>query len=127
MRVVDTSVWIETLVGSRFGQDLLRELPAEDEWLMPTIVQLEISKWLLRETQNDLHDRIIAFSMTLQLIPLDASIALEAALLCRTLRLATADAIVLASARVHHAELLTCDSHFEGIPGVLYRAKPKDL
>ena len=43
MRVVDTSAWCETLVGRALGRGLLADLPADDDWLMPTIVQLELS------------------------------------------------------------------------------------
>ncbi len=91
---------------------------------MPTIVQLEISKWLRRERPEDLHHRVIAFSMTRRIVPLDTKVALVAADLCRTLKLATADAVVLATARINNADLLTCDAHFEGLADVVYRAKP---
>jgi predicted nucleic acid-binding protein len=36
----------------------------------------------------------------------------------RAHKLATADAIVYATARHQRAELLTCDAHFEGLPEV---------
>ncbi|PPQ26313.1 PIN domain-containing protein [Rhodopila globiformis] len=36
----------------------------------------------------------------------------------------TADAIVYATARAYEADLLTCDRHFENLPGVWYRPKP---
>jgi predicted nucleic acid-binding protein len=39
-------------------------------------------------------------------------------------KLATADAIVYATALAHGAELLTCDRHFENLPGVLFVPKP---
>ena len=123
-RVVDTSVWVETLVGGAFGRTLQADLPEDDDWLMPTIVQLELSKWISRERSEDLHHRVIAFSMTRLVVPLDTKIALEAAHLCRTLKLASADAVVLATARLNHADLLTCDAQFEGLPDVVYRAKP---
>lgn len=44
--------------------------------------------------------------------------------LARKYKLATADAIVLASARGYGADLLTCDAHFEGLSGVRFVAKP---
>lgn len=37
---------------------------------------------------------------------------------CRVHKLATADAIVFATARMQAASLVTCDPHFEGLPGV---------
>jgi predicted nucleic acid-binding protein len=41
----------------------------------------------------------------------------------REYKLATADAIVYATARDRSAELLTCDAHFENLPEALYYAK----
>ncbi len=38
-------------------------------------------------------------------------------------RLATADAVVYATARQRGAELLTCDAHFKGLAGVTLFAK----
>jgi len=38
-------------------------------------------------------------------------------------KLATADAIIYASALEHGAKLLTCDAHFEGLPHVHYIKK----
>lgn len=37
---------------------------------------------------------------------------------CREHKLATADAIIFATARTRGATLLTCDAHFTGLPGV---------
>lgn len=56
-------------------------------------------------------------------IPLDTGIALLAADLHRAHRLATADAIVYATALQQGADLLTCDAHFEGLPEVTFLAK----
>ncbi|MBS0556419.1 MAG: PIN domain-containing protein [Proteobacteria bacterium] len=41
----------------------------------------------------------------------------------RQYRLATADAIVYATALEHDADLLTCDSHIKNLPGVAYFKK----
>jgi hypothetical protein len=38
-------------------------------------------------------------------------------------KLATADAIIHATARMFDADLLTCDRHFEGLPRVRYVPK----
>jgi predicted nucleic acid-binding protein len=51
-------------------------------------------------------------------VPLASTIALLAADAHREHELATADAIVYATARHAGAELLTCDAHFEGLPDV---------
>lgn len=118
MILVDTSAWIEWLVGSETGKVVGMRLPEQADWLVPTMVQLELSKWLAREIDEAKADQVIAFSQLCVIAPLDTELALAAAEACRAHRLATADAIILATARAHDAELLTCDAHFEGIDGV---------
>jgi predicted nucleic acid-binding protein len=124
MILVDTSAWIEWLIGSHVGKTLAVDLPERDRWLVPTIVQLELAKWLTREIGEDRADQVIAFTETCVVAELDTEIALSAATLCPKYRLATADSIILATAIAHGAELLTCDRHFEGLSGVRYIPKP---
>ncbi len=123
MRLVDTSAWIEWLIGSPAGLVVATQLPESRQWLVPTIVQLELAKWLTREVGEDKADLVIAFTETCVVADLDTAIALSAADLCARHRLAAADAIVYATALAHGADLLTCDRHFEGLPGV--RLVPK--
>lgn len=118
MRVVDTSAWIEWLIGSPTGAAVATELPGRARWLVPTIVQLELAKWVTRESGEDKADQVIAFTETCVVADLDTAIALSAADLCARHKLATADAIVYATALAHGADLLTCDRHFEGLAHV---------
>jgi len=123
VRVVDTSAWIEWLIGSLTGRRIAREFPARDECIMPTMVQLELSKWSRRELEEEQADEIIGVTRKCLIVPLDTGIALRAAELCRERKLATADAIVYATALEHEADLLTCDAHFAGLPGVVLHRK----
>ena len=123
MVLVDTSAWIEWLIGSATGEALSERLPEQSDWLVPTMVQLELAKWLTREVGEDKADQVIAFTQVCQLVPLDTEIALAAADACRTHKLATADAIIFATAQARGATLLTCDAHFEGLPGVDFMPK----
>jgi len=123
-RVVDTSAWIEWLTGSALSRKLGKQFPDKSNCIVPTIVQLELSKWLVREVGEEQADQVIAYTQKCTVVPLDTSIALLAADLHREHKLATADAIVYATARHHQADLLTCDAHFEGLPDVVFF--PKD-
>lgn len=78
MRVVDTSAWIEWLTGSALGATLANELPDRTQWVVPTIVQLELAKWLTREVGEDKADRVIAFTETCIVADLNTMIALSA-------------------------------------------------
>lgn len=123
LRVVDTSAWIEWLTGSTLGMKLGEQFPGRQQCIVPTIVQLELSKWLLREVGEDEADQVIAYTQKCIVVPLDTAIALLAADLCREHKLATADAIVYATTRRQQAELLTCDAHFERLPNVAFFPK----
>ena len=123
-RVVDTSAWIGWLMASVLGKRLGKEIPEKSRCLVPTIVQLELAKWLTREVGEEEADQVIAYTQKCLVVPLDTRLALLAAELHRTHRLATADAVVYATARDAEVDLLTCDAHFEGLPGVLLFAKP---
>jgi predicted nucleic acid-binding protein len=124
MRVVDTSAWIEWLTGSLLGRKLTKELPDRAQWIVPTIVQLELSKWLMRELGEDEADRVIAYTQKCVVMPLDTSLAILAADLHRRHKLATADAIVYATAQQSGADLLTCDRHFSNLPGAVVLQRP---
>ena len=125
MILVDTSAWIEWLIGSPTGEKLAGHLPDQADWLVPTIVQMELAKWLMREVGEDKADQVIAFTQVCQVVPLDTEIALAAADACRVHKLASADAIIFATARAQSATLLTCDKHFEGLPDVTLVEKIK--
>lgn len=125
MRLVDTSAWVEWLCGSATGKRLEIDLPECGEWLVPTMVQLELSKWLMREANESKADQVIAFTQTCIVAPLDTAIALRAAEIGARHKLATADAIIYASALAYDADILTCDRHFEGLAAVRYMPKSK--
>ncbi|MGO4394689.1 type II toxin-antitoxin system VapC family toxin [Variovorax sp. M-6] len=123
LRVVDTSAWIEWLAGSTLGKTLGQQFPAKPQCIVPTIVQLELSKWLVREVGEERADQVIAYTQKCVVVAMDTTIALLAADLHREHKLATADAIVYATAQHQRAELMTCDAHFEGLPDVVFFPK----
>lgn len=123
MRLVDTSAWIEWLIASSTGTHIAPLLPEPQDWLVPTIVQLELAKWLSREVGEDKVDQVTAFTRTCVVAPLDTAIALAAAECCAAHKLSTADAILYATALEYGADVLTCDAHFDGLPGVKFVAK----
>lgn len=120
MILVDTSAWIEWLTGSCTGEAVAPRLPEKADWLVPTIVQLELAKWLTREVGEEKADQVIAFTQVCRVVPLDTEVALFAVEACRQYGLATADAIIFATTHANNAELITCDGHFEGLPNVTF-------
>ena len=123
MLVIDTSAWIEWFAASPAGQTVASHLPDRPSRLVPTIVQLELAKWLARERYEHAANEVIALTHLCNIVPLSTKIAIAAAKACHTHNLATADAVIFATARTYDADLLTCDRDFEDLPGVIYVPK----
>ena len=125
MLVADTSAWIEYLTDGPLAGKLSKLFPGQSELIVPTLVQHELAKWLLRERGEEQADEMIAYTQQCIVTPLDTQTAVYAAELCGKKRLPTADAIIYATALLHRAELLTCDAHFDGLAGVTFIKKPQ--
>lgn len=124
MKALDTSAWIEWLIASEIGEAVLAEVPGLTPLLVPTIVQYELAKWLTRERGEDECASIMAFiAATCTVASLDSEIALDAADIGAMHRLATANAIIYATALRNRIPLITCDAHFKGLPGVVFIPK----
>ena len=121
--VIDTSAWVEWLVDSPVGEKVGACFPSQAHCIVPTIVQLELAQWMVREVGEDEADQVLAYTQKCQVVALDTTIALLAASLHREHKLATADAIVYATALHTGAKLISCDAHFSKLPRVIYIAK----
>jgi predicted nucleic acid-binding protein len=123
MRVVDTSAWIEGIVLGASG--IVTRLPSREDWIVPTIVQMELAKWLNREAEAAFTEAVLAYTSKCVVVDLTSLIALSAAEYTRLYKLPTADAIIYATAVETSSDLLTCDAHFENLPQVVYVPKIK--
>jgi predicted nucleic acid-binding protein len=123
MIVVDSSGWLEFLTDGPLAEEYAVHLREPSEVITPSIVLYEVYKHSkrLRGEEGGL-DASAIMTKTL-IVPLDEETAMEAADLSLEYKLAMADAIVLATARLHNAEVVTSDVDFEGIPGVIYIPK----
>ena len=123
MRVVDTSAWLEWLSGSDLGRVVAEALPETAQWIVPTLVQYELTRHLPRLTSEEAAEQAIGFSIQCAVMPIDTRLAVRGAELARAHGLAMADALIYACAIETGADLLTCDAHFAHLPGVVYFPK----
>jgi uncharacterized protein with PIN domain len=107
MLVVDSSAWVEWLTDGPLTSELSSLFPARDPWIVPTIVQQELMKWLPRERGEEAADEFLAFTQrcVVSVGHWDCRGS------CHYLP------------RAHNAGLLTCDVHFEELAGVTSVAK----
>ncbi|MGZ5475547.1 MAG: PIN domain-containing protein [Thermoanaerobaculia bacterium] len=123
MIVLDSSGWLEFFADGPFADEYARRLKQPTQVLTPTVALYEVYKWIKRERSEEEALAAVATMQKTRIVPLTDEVALAAADLSLAARLAMADAIMLATARAHNAELLTSDSDFAGIPGVTVLAK----
>ena len=123
MILVDTCGWIEWLTEDALADSFASYMKDPAELLVPTTVQYELYKWVKRESDENTALDTIALADDSLVVPLSTDIALVAADLTLSHKLAFADAVIYASARKYNVELVTSDDHFEGLPGVTYFPK----
>ena len=123
MVLVDTSAWIEWLTDSPLADRVAPHLQQLSELAVPTLVQYELFKWATRERDEAVALDVVGLSAQGVVIPLDTNLAIAAADASARFKLAMADAIIYATAGSIEATLVTCDAHFEKLPGVEYIAK----
>jgi toxin FitB len=118
--VVDSSGWVEFLGGGPKADAFGKYLENPAAVLLPSTVVYEVYKKMLREQNQILAERFLSHALGFneREIPLDTSLAASAARVSLTTSLPMADAIIYATAQAHHAELITSDAHFSGLPGV---------
>jgi predicted nucleic acid-binding protein len=117
--VVDSSGWIEYLGNGPKAGSFAPYLENSEGLLLPTIVVYEVYKKLIRVHEATLAEQFLsqAFSFDAREIVIDIPVAALAAKISLDLKLAMADALIYACARSHGAELVSCDTHFAGLPG----------
>jgi predicted nucleic acid-binding protein len=121
--VVDSSGWLEFLTDGTLADEYASRLRQPGNVVTPTIVVYEVYKHAKRlRSEEDAIDAVAAMQKT-RIVPLTEELALVAADLSLTYKLAMADAIVLATAQAHDADVITSDADFASIPRVVYLPK----
>lgn len=120
MTLLDSSVWVEILTRGPRADEFRAWLEGDEEQLVPSIVLYEVFKRLRRDAPEEAATLGAARLQACSVVPLDDTLALEAADASLEHRLPMADAIVYATAHAYRAKLVTGDAHFANLPGVEY-------
>ena len=123
MNVVDSCGWVEYLAGGPNARFFAPVVAATDTLVVPTLCMYEVYKCVLDQFSREQALDMLHLMRHGMVVALNESLALEAALLSRELKLAMADSVILATARTYNAALWTQDAHFENLDGVKYCVK----
>jgi predicted nucleic acid-binding protein len=125
MNVVDSSGWLEYFADGPNAQQFARPIQATNTLVVPSVSLFEVFKRVMTQRGEDAALEAIALMRQGRVVPLDDSLALDAARLSVEHRLPMADSIILATALAHQATLWTQDADFEHVRGVRYLPKPR--
>jgi predicted nucleic acid-binding protein len=117
--LVDSSGWLEYLTEDSKAAAFASYLEGDATVLVPTMVILEVYKHLAKHRGRTLADRFASQVLLRRVVPLDETIALAAANASLEHRLSASDSIIYATARVYQAQLITANTHFRGLLGVI--------
>lgn len=123
MNVVDSSGWLEYFGEGKNAGFFAPPIEKTDLLIVPTVCLYEVFKRLSNLVSEDEALRAIGVMSLGQVVELNRQLALNAAKISREYRLALADSIILATARMHTATLWTQDEHFKDLDGVKYIEK----
>ena len=123
MILLDSSGWLEFFADGPLASEFESRLKHPAQILTPAVALYEVYKWIKRERTEEEALAAVAAMQKTKIVGLTDEIALTAADISLSMKLAMADAVMLATARAYEAELVTSDSDFEGIPGVTVFAK----
>ena len=123
MNVVDSSAWLEYLSDGPNAKAFSAAVEATTKLVVPVVTIYEVYKKVKLVVGEDKAIEAVAVMSRGKVVDIDVSVALEAADVSLAEKLAMADSLILATARLHQATLWTQDAHFEGLDGVKYFKK----
>jgi len=123
MNIVDSSCWLEYLMGTEIGVNVAQVVENPGELIVPTITLYEVYKKLLAEKGEAYALDVVSYMQTGTVIELNAALSLSAAQISRKHKLPMADSIIYATSLHYSAPIFSCDKHFMDIPDTRYFPK----
>jgi predicted nucleic acid-binding protein len=123
--LIDSYGWIEYFANGPLADTYATfiEKANDENTITPTIVVYEVYKKIksTKGEQNAL-EAYAQISRT-KIIELTSPLSLEAADISLNANLGAADAIIIATAKAHNAQIITSDEHLKNIKGVRFISK----
>jgi predicted nucleic acid-binding protein len=123
MNVVDSSGWLEYFAGGRNARKFFDPIREWEELVVPTICIYEISKVILRESDENHLLQALAALQKGKIVTLTPSLSTAAAKISLQYKLPMADSIIYTTAKHFDATVWTQDIDLKGLPNVKYIPK----
>ena len=123
MNLVDSCGWLEYLADGPNAGFFAPVVEKTDKLLVPTICILEVFKRVLQQRGEDAALQAAALMQQGKIVELDVASTVTAAKISHEMKLPLADAVIVASARVHSAAIWTQDADLKSVDGVNFVEK----
>lgn len=123
LNVVDSSGWLEYFGEGKNAAFFAPVIEKSEQLIVPTVCMYEVFKRLSALLNEQEAMRAVGVMSLGQVVELNRQIALNAAKISLEFKLAMADSIILATARLKDALLWTQDEHFKDLEGVNFVSK----
>ena len=119
--LLDSNVWIAYFEGSPRGAKVRTFIEGTEKIIISPINIAEVFRHALAHRGRGTAERIVAAMLEYAFeIPIESTLAIQAAALKHQHMLALADALIYATTQMHEATLVTSDSDFKHLAGVEY-------
>jgi len=125
MNVVDSSAWLSYFAGDKNSGVFAKPIEAIEKLLVPSITITEVFKCIMRQRDEDAALEAIAHMEQGEVVPLDSSLAIDAACYGLEYKLPLADSVIYATAQKYSAIVWTQDADFKVLAGVKFYPKVK--
>ena len=123
MNIVDSCGWLEYLADGPNAGYFAPAIENTEKLIVPTICILEVFKRVLQQRGEDAALQAVALMQQGNVVDLGVGCAMTAAKIGHELKLPLADAVIVATARIHKAVIWTQDSDLKDVEGVKYVKK----
>jgi len=120
MNLVDSCSWLEYLADGPNAAFFASAIENTENLIVPTICILEVCKRVLQQKGEDAALQAVALMQQGVVIDLDSGVAVNAAKVSHEIKLPLADAVIVATSRIHRAVIWTQDSDLKGVEGVKF-------
>jgi predicted nucleic acid-binding protein len=119
--LIDSWAWIEFFQGSEAGKIVKGYIDDDQDIIISTINLAEVYRWILRYyNENTAEEKRLAMKERCILIDVDEEIAVNAAKIKHNLKWGLGDSIVYATAKREGSKVITGDSDFKEMEGVIF-------
>ena len=123
MNVVDSSAWLSYFAGDKNAEEFAAAIEDLEKLLVPSITLIEVFKCIVRQRDENSALEGIAHMEQGKVVPLDSSLAIDAAVFGLKYKLPLADSIIYATGNKFSAVVWTQDADFRALPNVKYFPK----